>query len=96
MATVKTETENVSGIKVEADIIMGSPGVDDIYEDDQGDIDFSRYSQDVFLARLPRYLWKSWDSLADDEEIEIGTLRVEGAIDDPVSVSLLLVGFGSD
>ncbi|CAF9921254.1 MAG: hypothetical protein GOMPHAMPRED_002270 [Gomphillus americanus] len=90
MATVKTETENVPGIKVEGDIIMGSPGADDIYEDDQGDIDFSRYSQDVFLARLPRYLWKSWDSLADDEEIEVGTLRVEGSIDNPASLSLKL------
>ena len=96
MATVKTETENVPGIKVEGDIIMGSPGADDIYEDDQGDIDFSRYSQDVFLARLPRYLWKSWDSLADDEEIEVGTLRVEGSIDNPASVSVLLVGLDLD
>ena len=64
-----------------------SPGGNNLYEDDQGDIDFSHYQTNMFLARLPKYLWQSWDSLDDDEEIEIGTLRVEGSAESPTGVS---------
>ncbi|KAI5287972.1 hypothetical protein KEM54_005570 [Ascosphaera aggregata] len=54
---------------------------DDIYED-TGDLDFSQAMQDVWLARLPKALWESWAKLDADEEIEIGTLRVEGPPED--------------
>ena len=89
---IKSEPGFAMNVKMEGDTIMTSPGAEDIYEDDQGDIDFSHYSSDIFLARLPKYLWKSWDKLGDDEEIEIGTLRVEGPAEDPTAVSLLQPG----
>ncbi|KAI5291998.1 hypothetical protein KEM52_006693 [Ascosphaera acerosa] len=67
--------------------VKTEPLLDDIYED-AGDLDFSHASQDVWLARLPRSLWDSWSKLDMDEEIEIGTIRVEGPPEDIKRVSL--------
>lgn len=50
---------------------------DDIYED-TGDLDFSNSMQDVWLTRIPKMLWENWSRLEDDEEVQIGSIRVEG------------------
>lgn len=53
---------------------------DDLYED-AGDLEFfDQYSDQgsfgqAYLARVPRDLWEAWDSLPDDAEIEVGTMR---------------------
>jgi transcription initiation factor TFIIF subunit beta len=50
---------------------------DDIYED-AGDLEFNgdpKY-QALYLARVPKYIWENWSKLDDDEEIELGTIRV--------------------
>ena len=78
-----------SKIKVEPPSAGASPAQqsdDDIYED-AGDLDFSRTAQGLFLARIPKYLWESWSTLNDDEEIRIGTVRVEGGLEDVKRVS---------
>lgn len=54
---------------------------DDLYED-AGDLDFSMAAQNVWMSRLPRQLWEHWSQLDDDEEIEIGTIRIEGDAND--------------
>lgn len=59
------------------DIVLGDIDDEDIYED-AGDLDFSAAGQNVWLSRLPRQLWQHWAHLGDDEEIEIGTMRIEG------------------
>jgi transcription initiation factor TFIIF subunit beta len=59
---------------------------EDLYED-AGDLDFTSAAQSVWLSRLPRQLWEHWAHLEDDEEIEIGTMRVEGTPDDIKRVS---------
>lgn len=59
---------------------------DDIYED-AGDLDFSNAGQNLWLSRIPRSLWEYWSKLDDDEEIEIGTIRVEGGMNDLKRVS---------
>lgn len=59
------------------DISMGGIDDEDIYED-AGDLDFSNAGQNVWLMRIPRQLWEHWSKLDDDEEIQIGTVRVEG------------------
>lgn len=49
---------------------------EDIYED-AGDLEFStdpKFAK-VYLARVSKDLWKSWSSLDDDAEIQIGTIR---------------------
>ncbi|OJJ46126.1 hypothetical protein ASPZODRAFT_133124 [Penicilliopsis zonata CBS 506.65] len=62
---------------------------DDIYED-AGDLDFSNAAKDVWLSRIPRPLWEHWSKLDDDEEIQIGTIRIEGPLNDIKRVSLRL------
>jgi transcription initiation factor TFIIF subunit beta len=62
---------------------------EDIYED-TGDLDFSQAGQNVWLTRIPKVLWEHWSKLDDDEEIRIGTVRVEGDPTDIKRVSLRL------
>jgi len=58
-----------------------------IYEEDVGDLDFSKSEQQLWLSHIPRSLWETWSSLGNDEEIEIGTIRVEGTQTEPQRVS---------
>ena len=64
-----------------------SPMAVDAYEDDVGDLDLEFYNpvepsggqsaQDqLFMARVPTYVWAAWDKIDDDTPIEIGKLRV--------------------
>ena len=84
---LKTEPESAPRIKVEQDGASPSPYMeeDDIYED-AGDLDFSTAGNPLWLTRLPAALWNDWSNLADDEEIEIGTVRVEVPVSDPTRV----------
>lgn len=60
---------------------------DDLYED-AGDLDFANSAQNVWLSRIPRSLWDNWSKLDDDEEIQIGTIRIEGEPSDIKRVCL--------
>ncbi|PGH26793.1 hypothetical protein AJ80_01559 [Polytolypa hystricis UAMH7299] len=89
---IKPEPGPLPTIKVETD--AGDDGLgmlsdEDIYED-TGDLDFSNSTQDVWLMRVPRMLWDNWNNVNDDEEIQIGTVRVEGGPTDIKRVSLRL------
>ena len=59
---------------------------DDIYED-AGDVDFADYSTEAFLTRIPKYLWKTWSDSNEEQDIQVGTIRVEGPLDNPQAVS---------
>ncbi|KAL9600881.1 MAG: hypothetical protein Q9219_002923 [cf. Caloplaca sp. 3 TL-2023] len=78
-------------VKYEPTSTAASPAVqsdDDIYED-AGDLDFSHATQGLYLSRIPKYLWESWSKLKDEQEIELGTVRIEGDMDDVKRVRLL-------
>ncbi len=66
-------------IKSEADV--DSPMADDEL-DDAGDLEFFDTNNPdnplgkLYLTRLPNYVWQAWDSLDDDAEIQIGTVRL--------------------
>lgn len=60
---------------------IGSFDEDDLYED-AGDLDFTNAAQNVWLSRIPRSLWEHWSKLDDDEEIQVGTIRIEGEPND--------------
>ncbi|MCJ1332291.1 hypothetical protein MMC10_008983 [Thelotrema lepadinum] len=62
---------------------------DDIYED-AGDVDFADYSTEAFLTRIPKYLWKTWSDSNEEQDIQVGTIRVEGPLDNPQAMSLML------
>lgn len=71
------------------DTVLADVDDEDIYDDD-GDLDFSNAAQSVWMSRIPRALWENWAKLDDDEEIELGTIRIEGAANDIKRVRLWL------
>lgn len=76
------------------DTVLADIDDEDLYED-AGDLDFSAANQSVWLSRLPRSLWEHWAHLSnsagdDDEEIQIGTMRIEGTQNDLKRVCLHL------
>ena len=64
------------------DAVLADLDDEDLYED-AGDLDFSQAGTSVWLSRLPRQLWENWANLDDDEEIEVGTMRIEQNPTDP-------------
>ncbi|KAL1297590.1 hypothetical protein AAFC00_006152 [Neodothiora populina] len=44
--------------------------------DEDGELQIQDPPRDVWLAKLPKWLWEAWSQVADDEEFEIGKLRV--------------------
>ncbi|PHH67248.1 hypothetical protein CDD81_3017 [Ophiocordyceps australis] len=84
--------------------------MDDFGDEDAGDLEFydkasaTRQFETLYLARIPRSMWKAWmqlvDRLGDDDEIQIGTLRtwnepvadasVEGGSRDVTKLRMLL------
>ncbi len=67
-----------------------SPYVDedeDMYED-TGDLDFAQAQQPLWLSHIPRTLWEALSKIQDDDEVEIGKLRVEGSESNPSRVRL--------
>ena len=85
--TVKVEHAPSSHAKPEFDD-GPSPYMDedDVYEEDAGDLDFTQAEQQIWLSHVPRSLWETWSDLSEDDEVEIGTVRVEGPIDAPSRV----------
>lgn len=68
------------------DAVLADIDDEDLYED-AGDLDFTAANQNVWLSRIPRSLWEHWSHLSnsggdDDEEIQIGTMRIEGTPND--------------
>lgn len=59
---------------------------EDGYEEDIGDLDFSRVQQPLWLSHVSRSLWVALADFKDDAEIEIGTVRIEGAENSPSRV----------
>jgi transcription initiation factor TFIIF subunit beta len=89
---VKIENADTS-VKTEAmDVDMPSPYADegDDFED-AGDLDFSQAQQQLWLSHVPRSLWEALSKLEDDDEIDLGTVRVEGPEDNPQRVSDICV-----
>ena len=76
------------------DAVLADIDDEDLYED-AGDLDFSNASQSVWLSRIPRRertlanetakrdeAIEKLKDLDDDEEIQIGTVRIEGPLND--------------
>ncbi|KAL9638716.1 MAG: hypothetical protein Q9164_001389, partial [Protoblastenia rupestris] len=79
-------------IKQDPDAMATSPAAhseEDLYED-AGDLDFMGSEQSVYLTRIPKFLWECWSKLDDDQEIQIGRLRVEGQPGEIKRMSMML------
>jgi transcription initiation factor TFIIF subunit beta len=83
----KTEQEMIKSEQSNQRLTSIAQYEDDLYED-AGDVDFTDFAPAVYLARLPKFLWQTWSSLEDGQEIELGTIRVEGGLEDPKRVRL--------
>ena len=55
-------------------------------EDDAGDLDFSQAQQQLWLSNIPKTLWERLAKLQDEDEVEIGKIRVEGQETNPSRV----------
>lgn len=80
--------QNVKQEPMDVDMVSPYPEDDDDVYEDAGDIDFSQAQQQLWLSHIPRSLWEGWTKLDDDEEIEIGTIRIEGPESNPTRVRL--------
>ncbi|KAI9713310.1 MAG: hypothetical protein M1812_006669 [Candelaria pacifica] len=96
--SIKVERVNASmsgiepHIKPDPDAQGASPATafeEDIYED-AGDLDYSQAKQPIWLTRIPKFLWDNWSEIDLDQEIQLGTVRVEGNLQDIKRLSLLL------
>lgn len=80
------DTPSIKGDPDVKDSPMTGISEEDLYED-AGDLDFSNAAQSVWLSRIPRSLWENWNNIDEDEEVEIGTIRIEGKPNDTKRVS---------
>ncbi|KAL9130051.1 MAG: hypothetical protein Q9217_001655 [Psora testacea] len=94
--SIKVEGGGTNGpgpqIKQDPDVMTTPPPAqseEDIYED-AGDLDFTGSEQSVYLTRIPKFLWECWSKLDDEEEIQIGRIRVEGQPGEIKRMSLML------
>ena len=92
---VDSDSKSENGwIKAEPELI-DIPSVmqmdEDIYED-AGDLDFAAASHGLYLTRLPKMLWENWSQLDEDQEIQLGTMRVEGGLNDVNRVNTPVIG----
>ncbi|KIW38119.1 uncharacterized protein PV06_10080 [Exophiala oligosperma] len=90
---VKLESVPDMNVKSEPMEDTPSPYVDEdeeMYDEDTGDLDFSQAPQQLWTSHIPKTLWEALSKLQDEDEIEIGTIRVEGPETNPSRVSMLL------
>lgn len=74
----------MNGFKMEADSYIkpdpeaGTPGsyADDVLDEDDGALTIPEERKAGWLVRIDRELWNALSSIDDDEEIQIGTVRV--------------------
>lgn len=78
--TMKLEPAPDDHVKMELTEDTPSPYMDDIDEaiEDAGDLDFSKAQTKFWLSHLPRSLWESLSQMGDDDEVVLGTMRIEG------------------
>src|SRR5690606_17797114 len=72
--TIKTEP----GIKPEPIEMKMEEDDEGLYEE-TGDLDMTLASTGVWLVKVPNWLMERWNEIDDDEEIQIGTIRVRTA-----------------
>ena len=86
---VKSEVKDDSDIDMD-NIAASSQMDEDLYED-AGDLDFAQAQPATFLTRLPKYLWKFLSTTKGDQEGKVGTIRLDGTLDHPRRVRMLLL-----
>ncbi|KAK5073863.1 hypothetical protein LTS08_002037 [Lithohypha guttulata] len=87
--TIKFEGDhNVKMEDVNSPSAASEQYADDVEDDPE--LNTENAHKILWMSKLPKYLWEALENANDDDEIEIGTIRVEGAFDNPERVSLML------
>ncbi|KAL8303545.1 hypothetical protein RB600_007142 [Gaeumannomyces tritici] len=79
MSDIKIKPER--GDDDEEPFIEGDEAAEDDPLEEGGDLEFYDKAADdpkydnMYLARVPNYVWEAWDKLPDDAEIEVGRIR---------------------
>ena len=68
--------EDVVGVKQESISIDSAALMNDDEEEDTGELNIPSSLRGIWLTWIPRMLWDSWASLNEDEEIQVGLVRV--------------------
>jgi len=88
--SVKLEGDDMN---VKMEDVSSPSAVSDTYMDDADDdpeLNFDEVNRLLWTSKLPKYLWEVLAKASDDDEIELGTIRVEGSFDNPDRISLML------
>ncbi|OAA56617.1 transcription initiation factor beta subunit [Niveomyces insectorum RCEF 264] len=81
VAPVKMEVDTEDGALASVPTPTAAAAADDDIYEDAGDLEFFDASLpgnpfgNMYLVRVPPYVWEAWDKLDDDAEIQIATLR---------------------
>lgn len=75
MNGISVKEEDGIAFKSEMDYPLANTEDDDDYED-TGELTIPPGVPGLWLTRVPDYLWESLSGLNDDDEIEIGTIRI--------------------
>ncbi|KAF8537233.1 transcription initiation factor IIF, beta subunit [Trichophaea hybrida] len=74
---------NINSIKHEPNTLSSESIVDSSFPDDEefyedsGDLDLSNGDRAVWLVKLPQFLAERWNAIDEDEEITLGTVKVD-------------------
>ena len=74
----------MNGVKVEDDVNIKQEAestaplafMDDDEDEDTGELRIPNPLNGIYLTWVPRMLWDSWASINEDEEIQVGLVRV--------------------
>lgn len=84
--TMKIESQDQLTVDANESLVHSNPAQG--FFNNIGDITFTDSEQELFLTRVPRFLWKAWSELEEGDEIQVGTIRIEGDIAMPKRVSI--------
>ncbi|KAL2352334.1 transcription initiation factor IIF, beta subunit family protein [Cryomyces antarcticus] len=74
--------EDAPLIKPDPEISSPTTVMDEDQYEDTGELqlfDPNDVTSGVWLTKIPKYLWEAWSTMEDDEQIQIGKLRVWGS-----------------
>lgn len=68
--------EDDVNVKQEAESTAPTAFMDDDEDEDTGELQIPNPLNGIYLTWVPKMLWDSWASINEDEEIQVGLVRV--------------------
>ena len=76
--SANVKMEDAPDIKPEPATAVPTNVMDEDPYEDTGELRMDKTMQEAgaWLAKVPKWLWEAWEEMDDDEEIELGQVRV--------------------